>query len=152
MQRRANDEDTMSESLTDDDEVLATLSDYLDGSLPTERRAEVEAKLASDPAWKRTHEELLETREALSGLQRARAPQAFDQGVTSTIHKRSAGRFFARKTLGDKVPFGALLVLALIFLIIIAYFLWASATGSLKRDRDPSSPPPAGSASIAPKP
>jgi anti-sigma factor RsiW len=138
-------------ALTDDDEVLATISDYLDGSLPTERRAEVEAKLASDPAWKATHDELVETRKALSGLQKARAPQTFDQEVTSTIHKRSAGRFFARKTLGDKMPFGALLVLALIFLIIIAYFLWASATGSLKRDADPT-PPPAGSASIAPKP
>src|SRR5262245_25081486 len=135
----------------DDDEVIATVSDYLDGALPAERRADVERKLDADPAWKRTHDELVETRRALSGLHKARAPQTFDQAVTSTIHQRSAGRFFARKTLGDKVPFGALLVLALIFLIIIAYFLWASATGSLKRDRDPSSPP-AGSASIAPKP
>lgn len=136
---------------TDDDELIATISDYLDGSLPTDRRADVERKIADDPAWKRTHDELRETRDALSGLQKARAPQTFDQEVTSTIHKRSAGRFFARKTLGDKVPFGALLVLALIFLIIIAYFLWASATGSLRRDRDPD-PPAAGSQSIAPKP
>jgi anti-sigma factor RsiW len=135
----------------DDDEIIATVSDYLDGSLPADRRADVESRLATDPAWKRTHDELVETRKALSGLHKARAPQTFDQGVTSTIHKRSAGRFFGRKTLGDKVPFGALLVLALIFLIIIAYFLWASATGSLRRDHDPT-PPAAGSQSIAPKP
>jgi anti-sigma factor RsiW len=142
-------EDPATESA--DDEIIATLSDYLDGVLPPDRRPEVERKLASDAAWKRTHAELVETRDALSGLQKARAPQTFDQDVTATIHKRSAGRFFARRTLGDRVPFSALLVIALIFLIVIGYFLWASSTGSLKRDRNPE-PPAAGSQSLVPRP
>ncbi|MGN6104371.1 MAG: anti-sigma factor family protein [Kofleriaceae bacterium] len=134
-----------------DDEILATLSDYLDGALPAERRSEVEAKLASDDAWKRVHGELVETRDALSGLQRARAPQSFDQDVTSTIHRRSAGKFFGRRTLGDRVPFGVLLVIALALMIPIGYLLWSSSTGSLKRDHA-SEPPPIGSQSIVPRP
>ena len=121
---------------TDDDEIVATLSDYLDGVLPEGRRREAEAKLGSDERWKRTHAELVETRNALSGLQKARAPASFAEEVTSTIHQRSAGRFFARKTLGDKVPFGVLLVVALLGLGVIAYVMWSSSTGSLKVDRE----------------
>ena len=130
--------------LSSDDEIIATLSDYLDGALPVPARAEVERKLASDGEWKRVHAELVETRDALSGLQKARAPASFTQDVTQTIHKRSAGRFFGRRTFGDRVPFGALLVVALLALVVIAYILWSSPTGSLKVDRGAK---PAGSAS-----
>ena len=80
------------------DEIIAVISDYLDGTLPAERRAEVAGKVASDPDWKRAHEELASTRDALSGLQKARAPQTFDQEVTGAIRRRSAGRFFGRRT------------------------------------------------------
>ena len=70
---------------------------------------------------------------------KARAPGSFDQEVTGAIHRRSAGRFFGRRTLGDRVPFGVLLVIALLILIPIAYVMWSSTTGSLKRgpDREP---------------
>jgi anti-sigma factor RsiW len=126
---------------TEDDEIAATLSDYLDGVLSAEHKCDVEARLASDEVWKRTHAELLETRDALSGMQKARAPASFAQEVTATIHARSAGRFFARKTLGDKVPFGVLLVIALLGLGVIAYIMWSSSTGSLKvDDQRPSKP------------
>jgi anti-sigma factor RsiW len=127
------------------EEIAAAVSDYLDGALPPERRAEVEAALAREPAWQRARAAIAETREALSGLQRARPPGTFDQGVTATIHRRSAGRFFARRTLGDRVPFGALLVVALLVVIPIVYVLWTSTTGSLRRDPAPAAPaPPAG--------
>jgi anti-sigma factor RsiW len=116
----------------DEDEILGTLSDYLDGLLPEAERAQVAAKIAADPAWRQTHDELTETRNALSGLQKARAPSTFAQDVTETIHKRSAGRFFARRTLGDRVPFGVLLVVALLALGVIGAILWSSETGSLK--------------------
>jgi anti-sigma factor RsiW len=135
------------------DEIIATISDYLDGALPPERRAEVAAKIASDPEWKRAHEEIASTRDALSGLQKARAPVSFDQEVTGAIHRRSAGRFFGRRTLGDRVPFGVLLVIALVILIPIAYVMWSSSTGSLKRDRERDAPGETrGSHSLAPKP
>jgi anti-sigma factor RsiW len=135
------------------DEIIASVSDYLDGALPAAQRAEVEQKVASDPDWKRAHTELVETREALSGLQKAHAPTSFVEDVTSTIHKRSAGRFFGRRTLGDRVPFGVLLVIALVILIPIAYFMWASSTGSLKRDETPPSEGAGrGSQQLVPKP
>ena len=74
-----------------------------------------------------------EVRKALSGLQKARAPDSFAQDVTSTIHKRSAGRFFARRTFGDRVPFGALAIAAVLGLAVIGYLMWPSQTGSLAR-------------------
>ncbi|MEJ7603909.1 MAG: hypothetical protein WKG01_38870 [Kofleriaceae bacterium] len=136
--------------LSPDDEIIVTLSDYLDGALPAPARAEVEHKLASDDDWKRVHAELVETRDALSGLQKARAPASFTQDVTQTIHKRSAGRFFGRRTFGDRVPFGALLVVALFALVVIAYILWSSPTGSLKVDHGARPAPGSGSTSIVP--
>ena len=120
----------------EEDEVIAKLSDYLDGAAAN--RAEIEAKIASDPDWKRLHDEMVESSEAakqLSGLRKAHAPVTFTEDVTGTIEKRSAGRFFARRTLGDRVPFGALLIVALIGLGIIGYVLWSSSTGSLTTDK-----------------
>jgi anti-sigma factor RsiW len=135
------------------DEIIAVVSDYLDGALPQDRRAEVAQKVASDPDWKRAHDELASTRDALSGLQKARAPERFDQDVTGTIHRRSAGRFFGRRTLGDRVPFGVLLVIALLVLLPIAYVLWSSSTGTLKRARGGEPPgEPRGSQHLIPKP
>ncbi len=135
------------------DEIIAAVSDYLDGALPQERRAEVARKVASDPDWKRAHDELASTRDALSGLQKARAPERFDQDVTGTIHRRSAGRFFGRRTLGDRVPFGVLLVVALVVLVPIAYVLWSSTTGTLKREPDREPPgEPRGSQPLIPGP
>ena len=113
----------------EEDEVIAKLSDYVDGA--KDGRAEIEAKLASDPDWKRLHDEMIESRKALSGLRKAHAPVTFVEDVTGTIEKRSAGRFFGRKTFGDRVPFGALLVVALIGFGVIGYLLWSSETGSL---------------------
>lgn len=142
--------ETTAEDLSPDDEIIATLSDYLDGVLPKDKEREVEKKLADDPAWKRTHDELRETRDALSGLMKARAPVKFDDDVTATIHKRSAGRFFAKRTFGDRIPLGVLLIIGVIALVIIGVMLWSSPTGSLVRDRP--SAEPQGSGAIAPKP
>ena len=135
----------------EDDEIVARISDYLDGVLSGADKEDVAKKIASDDAWKRAHDELVETRKALSGMQKARAPSSFAQEVTSTIHKRSKGRFFGRRTFGDRVPFGALVVVAVLGLVAVAYILWASETGSLEkhRDRAPHAP---GSAEIVPKP
>ena len=119
-----------------DDEIIIALSDYLDGVLSADQKKDVEDKIANDPVWRSAHDDMVGTRNALSGLQKARAPETFAQDVTSTIHKRSAGRFFGRKTLGDRVPFGALLVVALLGIGVIAYVMWSSQTGSLKVQPD----------------
>jgi anti-sigma factor RsiW len=134
-----------------DDEIVARISDYLEGALSGTDKEDVAKRIASDDAWKRTHDELVETRKALSGMQKARAPSSFAQEVTSTIHKRSAGRFFGRRTLGDKFPFGALVVIAVLGLMVVAYFLWASQTGSLGQRTEPKTHAGSGDA-IVPKP
>lgn len=141
----------MSELATaDEDEAIATLSDYLDGVLPPDRVAIVKEKIANDPLWKQTHDELREVRNNLSGLQRARAPEKFNEDVTATIHKRSAGRFFAKRTLGDRVPLGVLLIIGVLVLVIVGAILWTSSTGSLKRDKHGTEPQ--GSGELVPKP
>lgn len=130
--------------------IIGKVSDYLDGALAGPERADVARKIAEDATWKRAHAELTETRSFLSGLRKAHAPSSFADDVAETIHKRSAGRFFARRTFGDRVPFGALLAVALAGLLVIAYVLWSSSTGSLKVDRDRSTPH--GSGAVVPPP
>lgn len=119
-----------------DDEIIIALSDYLDGALSADKKKDVEDKIANDPTWKAAHDDMVGTRNALSGLQKARAPETFAQDVTSTIHKRSAGRFFGRKTLGDRVPFGVLLIVALLGIGVLFFMMRSSPTGSLKVQPD----------------
>jgi anti-sigma factor RsiW len=130
------------------DEVIIAVTDYLDGNLTGAAKADVEAKIASgkpeDRAWKQTHDEMVEAKKAISGIRKQKAPETFVEDVTATIHKRSAGRFFARRTLGDRVPFGVLLIIAAIALGIVGYLMRSSPTGSLKVAKPPAqSAPPA---------
>ena len=103
-----------------EDELVAKMSDYLDGTLSADERAEVDAKLASDAEWQRVRDELVEQRKMISGLRKANAPATFTRDVTSTIRKRSRGAFFG---FGSRVPFGALLVVALAALAAIAWLM-----------------------------
>ena len=135
----------------DEDVIVAAVSDYLDGALPPDQRADVAAKIASDPAYASVHTEIASAREALSGLQKARAPSTFAQDVTATIHKRSAGRFFGRRTLGDRVPFGALVVLAVLALAVLGFYMWSSTTGGLGPSHE-HRPVPHGSDELLPAP
>ena len=66
------------------------------------------------------------------------------EDVTATIHKRSAGRFFGKRTLGDRVPFLAILVVAILGLAAIGYVMYSSQTGSLKVDKSSKTPQPTG--------
>jgi hypothetical protein len=131
----------MSEDDDIDDKVVAKVSDYLDGVLEGAEREDVANKIETDPVWKQTHADMVENRKFMSGMQKARAPATFTEDVTGTIAKRSDGRFFGRKTFGDKVPFNAIAVVAIIALVIVGYFMWASQTGSLKVEPKPAPPP-----------
>jgi anti-sigma factor RsiW len=125
-----------------DERLQAMLSDYVDGTLSPADREEVDAALAADPALRAEVDELRAAVVDLRKLDRAPAPPALGKSVEETIHRRSAGRFFARRTLGDRVPFGVLLIVAIIVLGIIVAVLHASTTGSLKQEPDLSPPPP----------
>jgi anti-sigma factor RsiW len=145
------DPDDERDELDDLDEaIIAKVSDYLDGALAGAERADVARKIAEDAAWKRAHAELSETRKYLSGLRKAHAPSSFAEDVAETIHQRSAGRFFGRRRFGDRVPFGALVVIALAGLLVLGYVLWSSSTGSLKVEHDRDHPVPQGSAAVPP--
>lgn len=133
-----------------DERLQALLSDYVDGTISAADRAEVERALAADPALRAEVEDLRGALPHLRKLDRAPAPAELGKTVEETIHRRSAGRFFARRTLGDRVPFGVLLIVALAALIVIVGLLWSSSTGSLKRDPAPTPPPPPGG--VAPRP
>jgi len=139
----------MTEATDIPDEVIEKLSDYLDGALAPDAKADVDKKIAEDETWKRAHDEMVETRGFLSGMQKARAPVTFANDVTETIRKRSANSLFARKTFGDRVPFNALVVVAMIAILVIAWMMWSSATGSLKGNQPQTGSDP-GSATTAP--
>ncbi len=122
------------------DDIQAMLEERLDGSLAAADAARVAGHLASCAECRAAEAELVAMKTALGTLGRQGAPEAFRDQVTETIHQRSAGRFFARRTLGDRVPFGVLLVVALIVLGAIAGLLWTSSTGSLRVDPPPGAP------------
>jgi len=128
-----------------DDEIIVALSDYIEGTASPEEQKRVAEKIESDPTWKAAHDEMLAGKEAtstLSGLRKARAPVNLTEEVTGTIHKRSAGRFFGKKTFGDRVPFTAILVVAILGLAAIGYIMYSSQTGSLKVEKPKPTPPP----------
>lgn len=118
--------------MSDEDEMIDKVGDYLDGVLTDAAKDDVAKKIETDPAWKQTHDEMVETRKALSGLQKARAPGHFAADVTDTIRKRSRGAFFSKH---DRILL-PLSILAVLALCVIAYVMWSSQTGSLNSHRE----------------
>jgi anti-sigma-K factor RskA len=135
-----------------EDEIIAALLDYHEGVLGPERRAEVEAKLASDARWRQIDAELREEPPPLAKLGKVAAPEALAAAVTETIHRRSAGRFFGKRSLGDRLPAGALLVIAALLLGAMTLVWCRSTTGSLRSPRGTEEPKPAPAESLAPTP
>ena len=56
--------------LTDDEIVL--LSDFYDNALPADKAQEIAALIAQDARWRAASEDFAATKQALSGLQKAR--------------------------------------------------------------------------------
>ena len=113
-------------------EIEGQLSDYLDGSLGQEARAHVEEHLKGCEQCRDALNELKGTVSALSGLHKMAAPQGFDSEVAETIRRRSKGRFFGRRTLGDRVPLELLALLVLLLGLALYLFLRHSDTGTLR--------------------
>ena len=135
------------------EDIEAKLSDYYDGMLTGPERDQVKAHLEGCEQCRAAYAELEETMAALAGMKGKKegAPPEMAERVTETINKRSAGRFFGRKTLGDRVPFGVLLIVAIIVLGVTAAVLYSSTTGNLRTHR-PSAPELKGSGPVAPTP
>ena len=112
--------------------IEADFSEYYDKQLPAERETEIERHLAQCEACKSAYEEFTHTVEALSGLHQLPAPQELPSDIEGAIRQRSGGRFFGRKTVGDRIPFGLLALLALIVGLLILIFLRWGGTGALR--------------------
>ena len=138
---------------TPHEEIEARLSDYYDGMLAGPERDQVKAHLEGCEGCRAAYAQLEETMAALAGIKAKKegAPPDMAEKVADTIHRRSAGRFFGRKTFGDRVPFGLLLIVAIIVLGVTAALLYSSTTGSL-RTRTPAAPHVEGSGHVAPTP
>jgi anti-sigma factor RsiW len=132
-------------------------SDLLEGTGTEAERAEVEAHLASCAPCKAAFDDLERTMRALTQLKTSsgsfKPPERFTEHVEQTLARRSGGRFFGKKTLGDRVPFGVLLIVALVILVGAWLVYWSSSTGTLRYR--PDEPPPKlapGATDVVPRP
>lgn len=146
----------MSDPATDEHphpEIEAELSDLIEKTLPAQRQREIEEHLAGCEPCRKAHDELRDTMTALSGLHRMGAPQHFEREVEETIRRRSRGRFFGRKTFGDRVPLELIAVIVLVVGLGISLLLWSSQTGSLRYEKPPQEPQIApGARDVLPQP
>ncbi|HTJ45831.1 MAG TPA: anti-sigma factor [Kofleriaceae bacterium] len=135
------------------EEIEAKLSDYYDGMLSGPERDEIAQHLDTCDGCRAAYAQLEETMKALAGMKGKKedAPAGMTAAVTDTINRRSAGRFFGRKTLGDRVPFGVLLIVAIVVLGVTAAILYSSSTGNL-RTRTPEAPHMNGHGGVVPTP
>jgi hypothetical protein len=88
----------------------------------------------------------------LSRVTKVPAPQRFEDLVTDTIRRRSGGRFFGPKKLGDRVPFLLLAIIAMILGLIVFFGIRASDTGSLRYKKQAPKPPPSEVRQVVPRP
>ncbi len=113
----------------------AMMSDYVEGTLSLAERKQLEARLEQDPALREQLEEIRAAQAALKRLNKTPAPEELSKNVEEIIRRRSDGRFFGRRAFGDRVPFGVILIVALVALLALAILLWSSSTGSLRLER-----------------
>lgn len=114
------------------EEIEALLVDYLEGTLGEADRARVAAHIESCDECRESTTDAGESLRALSGLKKQPAPQNLPQEVAETIRRRSRGRFFGRRTLGDRVPLEILALLVLALGLGLYFLLRRSDTGSLR--------------------
>jgi anti-sigma factor RsiW len=134
-------------------EIEADLSELIENTLPAERQREVEDHLAACEPCRVAHEELRDAMSALSGLHKMGAPQHFERVVEETIRRRSRGRFFGRKTFGDRVPLELIAAIVMVLGLAMFFLLWSSQTGSLRYEKPKPEPEIApGAREVLPQP
>ncbi|MBI4509758.1 MAG: zf-HC2 domain-containing protein [Deltaproteobacteria bacterium] len=106
-------------------------SEFYEHALPEARQKEVQEHLSSCPRCMAEYDKFRNTLGALSGLAKVSAPQAFDEQVAHTIHRRSAGLFFGRKALGDRLPYELIALLVLLLGLAVLLLMRVSQTGTV---------------------
>ncbi|HET6611787.1 MAG TPA: anti-sigma factor [Kofleriaceae bacterium] len=119
----------------------ARFSALRDGELDGEEHAAVKSHLDECAACQTAWDDFDGALGALSSLNRTAAPPDLGATVEERIRKRSGGRFFGRRGLGDRIPFGWLAALAFLVLAVIYLLVRASGSGTL-RVPDPQVAPP----------
>jgi len=128
------------------------MSAYPEGSMRPAERSAFEGGLAADPFVRAEYDKFKEAVGALSGLHRQPAPDKLADAVATTIHRRSAGRFFGPRRLGDRVPFELIAVLGLV-LGAAVYFAMRFADDGASRGGAPADAGPRPSpGEIVPRP
>jgi anti-sigma factor RsiW len=113
------------------EQIEADFSEYWEKTLPPARMKEIDEHLAGCERCRAELEKFREAMNALSGLHKMAAPVDMTERVASTIHRRSAGRFFGRKAFGDRLPYEVLAVVALAICVGVVLLIRWSATGAI---------------------
>ena len=127
-------------------------SGHAENSLSQAEQDRLTAHLAGCQRCRDEFAAFQDTLGALSGLESVRAPDGFRSRLERKIEHRSAGRFFGRKTLAERLPFFALAIIALVLAIVVTALVKTSDTGSSDLPR-PSDPEPSAPADgVVPRP
>ena len=106
----------------DRERVKERLSDYLEGELTPEEKAEIDAELDRDPALQAELEELRRTLELLGRLPAVEVPDDFLQQVRQKIRRQRKSPFDIAFGLDRKIPFEAI-SMVLIGILLTLYLL-----------------------------
>lgn len=122
-------------------------SDYLEGTLAADQRAQLEAYLEGNVQAQLELEGLRQTLASLSSLRPPTAPTGFSRKVERRIRLRSRGRFFSDRLL-VRLPFEwfsfviIMLLLTLYMLVILQSHHTEPASDAAPQKQAPSQPDP----------
>ncbi len=97
-------------------------SSYWDEELSPDDTARLEEHLRSCVVCRREYQAFEQAVGAAASLPKEVAPPGFVAGVVKRVHKRSRGRFFARRGMLDRVPY-ELFSLVMLGLILAIYVI-----------------------------
>jgi anti-sigma factor RsiW len=106
----------------DHQSAIELFSEYLDGELPAEQAAELEAHLEKCETCREELETLRKTLRGLAGLPPVPPPDQFARKVQQRIRRRSRGRFFGQESWLTRIPF-EWISFVIIILMLLMYFM-----------------------------
>ena len=112
-------------------DIEQTFDEYIDGVLPFDERKAFEKRLEEEPSLKQAFDLFKKSRNALFELGLSNSSNQIKEKVVQSIHKKSGGRFFGKKTFGEKIPIGWIVVLILFVLVLLALTFNKSEFGGL---------------------
>jgi hypothetical protein len=112
-------------------DIEQTFDEYIDDMMSDDVRTQFEKQLKEDPSLRQKFEVFQKSRHALFELGHKNDANRLKDRVAQTIHAKSGGRFFGKKTLGDKIPVGWIIAVILVVLVLIALTSTHSEFGGL---------------------